>query len=204
MQAEALLREMASRRRFLRVAGIGVGGSAAALLAACGGGGGGTAGGAGAATTTTQLEPRGTAGSADVTTLNSALDLENMAVAAYTAGVPRLRGSAAAAGRRILEQEREHADALATAIRQLGGMPNKPKARYDFERWSSQRAFLTFATDLENTAIGAYVDALPRLVSPDLRGLAAAIVTNEAQHASVLLGERGLPQVPSAFVTGKV
>jgi rubrerythrin len=204
MDLEALRRDTASRRRFLRLAGVGLAGSSATLLAACGGGGAGTDGGGAVATTTTQLEPEGTAGSGDVTILNSALDLENRAVAAYTAGVPRLRGAAAVAARRILEQEREHVDALATAIRQLGGMPNRPKAAYDFPRWSSQHAFLAFATDLANTAIAAYVDALPRLVSPDLRGTTAAIATNEAQHASVLLGERGLPQVPSAFVTGKL
>lgn len=200
---EAFLRDRVSRRRLLGLAGVGVAGSSAAILAACGGGGGGETGG-GAAMTTTQLEPRGTAGSDDVALLNSALDLENLAVAAYTAGIPRLRGTAGVAARRILEQERDHADALAGAIRQLGGMPNRPKPSYDLPRWSSRDAFLAFATDLEDTAIAAYVEALPRLASPDLRGTAASIVTDEAEHVSVLLGERGLPQVPSAFVTGKV
>ena len=41
---------------------------------------------------------------------------------------------------------------------------------------------------------------------PKLRGTAAAIVTNEAEHIAVLLGALGADpfgQVPDAFVTGK-
>ena len=49
----------------------------------------------------------------------------------------------------------------------------------------------------------AYLDALPRLSSHDLRATAASIVTTEAEHASVLLGALGRPQVPTAFVVGK-
>jgi len=51
-------------------------------------------------------------------------------------------------------------------------------------------------------AIAAYLDALPKLSSPDLRATAAAIVTTEAEHVSVLLGALGRPPVPTAFVTG--
>ena len=65
---------------------------------------------------------------------------------------------------------------------------------------------LRFAVDLENTVIEAYLDAIPKLSSPDLRQTGAAIVSNEAEHISVLLGalNPGDPaaQVPNAFVTG--
>ena len=56
---------------------------------------------------------------------------------------------------------------------------------------------------IENRAIAAYLDALPKLSSPDLRATVASIVTTEAEHASVLLGALGRPQVPSAFVVGR-
>jgi len=197
-----MLQDLVSRRRLLGLAGLGLAGSSAAVLAACGGGdkGGGGGGGLGK---TTELEPEGTAASRDVLVLNSALDLENMAVAAYRAALPLLTGAALNAGKTFLEHEREHADALTEAIRQLGGAPNKPSRGYDFPRLAGQRAALTFAADLESTAIAAYIDALPRLTSPDLRGTAAAIVTDEAEHLAVLSGALGRPQAPRAFVTGK-
>ena len=63
---------------------------------------------------------------------------------------------------------------------------------------------LRFAVDLENTAIAAYIDALPKLGKGDLRATAAAIIANEAEHVAVLLGALGMEQVPGAFVFGKV
>ncbi|MGI8593825.1 MAG: DUF4439 domain-containing protein [Solirubrobacteraceae bacterium] len=190
-----------SRRRLLELVGLGLAGSSAALIAACGGDDKG--GGGGGLGSTTPLEPRGTAASRDVVVLNSALDLENMAVAAYRTVLPLLAGAALSAGKAFHEHEQEHADALAEAVRQLGGAPNKPSRGYDFPRLAGQRAALSFAADVEGTAIAAYIDALPRLTSPDLRGTAAAIVTDEAEHLSVLSGALGRPQAPRAFVTGK-
>lgn len=188
-----------ARRRLLQATGAALTGSVAASLAACGSGGGGSGG---VPATTTELEPQGSAGSRDVTILNSSLDLENMAIAAYQAALPLLRGSVLAAGRRVLDQEREHADGLAQAIRQLGGAPNKPRARYELPRLRGEEGALRFAVDVENTAIAAYMDSLPQLMSPDLRGTAAAILTDEAEHLAVLLGSLGRPQAPQALVTG--
>ena len=127
-----------------------------------------------------------------------------MAIAAYQAAAPALRGEARSAGQRLLEQEREHADALGDAIRQLGGTPNPPRASYAFPPLRTQARALRFATQVENTAIAAYIDSLPRLASPDLRGTAAAILTDEAEHLSVVLGALGRPQLTGAFVTGAV
>lgn len=44
---------------------------------------------------------------------------------------------------------------------------------------------------------------MPKLSDGRLRGTAAAILTNEAEHVSVLLGAMGRPPVPAAFVTGR-
>jgi len=187
---------MTSRRDFFRLAGVTTAGGAV-FLAACGDDDAGEGGGA---------SPQ----ERDVRILNSALDLEHTAIAAYTAGAPLLRGPALEVGRQFLVHEKEHAAALAQAIRDLGGTPNRPRRAEEYRRQlpnlRSQRDVLRFAVDLENAAVEAYIDSIPRLSSPDLRQTAAAIVSNEAEHISVLLGalNPGDPaaQVPQAFVTG--
>ena len=188
---------MTSRRDFFRVAGVTTVGGGAVFLAACGdddetGGGG--------------ASPQ----ERDVRILNSALDLEHTAIAAYTAGAALLKGPALKLGRQFLAHEQEHAAGLERAIRDLGGTPNRPRRgeeyRRQFPNLRSQRDVLRFAVDLENAAVEAYIDSIPRLSSPDLRQTGAAIVSNEAEHVSVLLGalNPGDPaaQVPQAFVTG--
>ncbi len=193
MDLDRFLRDPLSRRRFFRSAGVSVAGSSAVLLAACG---------------DEESSPDGTqerdaeSARADVEILNSALDLELMAVAAYRAGARLLNGDVLAVGRSFLEQEQEHADGLSRAIADLGGRPNRAKPSYDFPQLRSQEDVLRFAIDLENVAIAAYIDALPKLSRGALRGTAAAIVTNEAEHVAVLLGALGRPQSPEAFVTG--
>lgn len=195
MDVDRFLRDPVSRRRFFRTSGVSVVGGSAIFLAACGSDssptkqGGGSKDGGGSA--------------ADVEILNSALDLELMAVAAYKAGAALLKGDVLDIGKKFLAQEQEHADGLSTAIRDMGGTANKAKSSYDFPKLSSQDDVLKFAVDLENTAVAAYIDALPKLSSPQLRGTAAAICAAESEHIAVLLGALGRPRVPKAFVTGK-
>lgn len=170
-----------TRRRLLQLAALG-----SAALAGCGDGGGGGR----------ELDPE-----ADAALLNALLELEHTAVAVYAAA--RLDGAA----RRFGDHEREHADWLARAIRSLGGSPvgAKPLAEYrrGFPAFRTSRDALRFAVDLENTAVAAYSDALPKLTDPALRAAVASALTVEAEHISVLLGELGEPQVPHALVTGR-
>ena len=56
---------------------------------------------------------------------------------------------------------------------------------------------------LENTAIAAYIDAIPRLNTADLRAEGAAIVGAEAEHLAVLNGALRQRSAPTAFVTGE-
>jgi bacterioferritin (cytochrome b1) len=183
-----------SRRDFLRVAGAVT--APGALLAACGGGGGG--GGTGA------TQPN--LGEIDTEILNRILSLELAAIAAYSTGAPLLRGRALTRARQFLEQEHEHAGTLSRAIRDLGGTPNEPSTaeeyRREFPLLRNQADVLRFAVDLENRVVRGYVEGLPKLSSPELRQTAAGILTVDAQHISVLLGEEGRQQVPLAFVTG--
>ena len=189
---------MTSRRDFFRTGGLAACGGAL-LVAGCGGDEGGDPDAGGISS-----------GERDVRLLNFAVDLENTAVAAYTAGAGLLRGPARAAGARLLAHEREHAAGLGGAIKDLGGTPNQPRSREEyrsrFPNLKREEDVLRFAVDLENMAIEAYLDWIPRLSSPDLRQTAAAIVANEAEHISLLLGvlNPGDPaaQTPYAFVTG--
>ncbi len=183
MDVQRLLRDPLSRRTFFRASGVSVGGGSAAFLAACG--------------SNKKKEP-----SADVDILNSAIDLENMAIAAYTAGAPMLNGEIRTLARQFLGQEKEHADALSQVVLQAGGRADRPKSRYDFAKFSTQQEVLKFAAMIENVAIAAYIDALPKLSSGELRATAASIVTDEAEHLGVILGALGRPQVPAAFVVG--
>ena len=192
MDVDSFLRDPLSRRRFFARSGVVVAGSSATFLAACG--------------DDTKLPDAGPdeSDAADVEILNSALDLELMAIAAYKAGAARLKGEVLEVGKLFLEQEQEHADGLASAIKDAGGRPNRAMASYDFPELRSQTDVLRFAVDLENTAIAAYIDALPKLGRGDLRATAASIIANEAEHVAVLLGALGMEQVPGAFVFGKV
>jgi rubrerythrin len=191
MDIHRFLRDPLSRRRLLQTSGVGLIGGSATILSACG------------SDDTATAPGDDERDKVDVEILNGALDLELMAVAAYKAGAAKLRGSVLQIAKGFLEQEQDHADALGKAIRDAGGTPNKAKSSYDFPRFVSQDAVLTFAVKLENTAVAAYIDALPKLTKGDLRATAASILTTEAEHISVLRDALGLPPVPAAFVTGE-
>ena len=192
MDLDHFLRDPQSRRRFFRMSGVSVAGASAVFLAACSDD-----------TKNPVKAGEDESDQADVEILNSALDLELMAVAAYKAGAARLRGERLAIVKVFLEQEQEHADGLAAAVRDADGKPNRAKSAYDFPALRSESDVLRFAIDLENTAIAAYIDALPKLSENDLRATAASIITNEAEHVSVLLDALGREPVPAAFVTGR-
>jgi rubrerythrin len=177
-----------SRRAFLRGAGIAFAGAAPILTASCGGG--------------DEERRRDPAVPADVDVLNEVLNLEFMAMATYRSGLPHLRGPVAAIARELLEQEQEHAERLRQAVEQLGGRPNRPKRSYELPTFTGQGSVLRFTEQLERIAIEAYIDALTKLSEPELRGTAAAIATNEAEHEAVLLGALGQDQAPRALVTG--
>jgi rubrerythrin len=193
MDIDGFLRDPLSRRRFFHRSGVSVAGGSAVFLAACG------------REDPTSRAPTGPDESdqADVEILNGALDLELMAVAAYKAAAGQMRGSVLEIGKTFLAQEQEHADGLSAAIKDAGGTPNRAKSSYEFPALRSQTDALKFAVDLENTAIAAYIDALPKLSQGDLRATAAAIITSEAEHVAVLLDALGRDPMPDAFVTGR-
>jgi rubrerythrin len=175
------------RRAFLRGAGVALAGAAPVLAASCGG---------------DDERRRDPTVPPDVEVLNEAINLEYMSMATYRAGLPHLRGSIAGMARRFHEQEREHAQRLSEAVRQLGGRPRGPGRDYELPTFTGQASVLRFTEQLERIAIEAYLDSLGKLSDPELRGLAAAIVANEAEHGAVLRGALRQDQIPQALVTG--
>jgi bacterioferritin (cytochrome b1) len=199
MDLEALLHDPLARRTLFRATGAGVAGASATLLAACG-----------ARRTAGRKVPQGaltgpasTSASGDVAVLNSLLSLENFAIAAYGGAMELLKGPLLKLGKEFLLHEREHASALTEAIKQLGGTPNNKEQLYGFTKPVTLKEALQLVSSIENTAIAGYLDAIPKLSSPELRGTAAAIVTSEAEHLAELQGALKRPQAPTALVTGK-
>jgi rubrerythrin len=142
----------------------------------------------------------------DAAILGALLDQEYGAIAAYTLLAPKLHGRALVSARRFAGHERRHADALARAIRALGASPAPPRPQSEyaagFPKLRGERDALSLALDVETTAMAAYADALGKLATDPVRVTAATILTTEAEHAAVVLGDLGRPQVPEAFVTG--
>jgi rubrerythrin len=139
----------------------------------------------------------------DIVVLNSAIDLEHQAVAAYTAALGALTGENLRTARQFRDQERQHVVALGAAIKKIGGKANAARSSYNFPRLRDEKAILQFASRLENTAIAAYIDAIPRLNNADMRASAASILANEAEHLAVLNSALGERTAPEAFVTGE-
>ena len=152
MDLDHFLRDPQSRRRFFRMSGVSVAGACAVLLAAC-------------SDDTKNPVKVGPDESdlADVEILNGALDLELMAVAAYKAGAGKLRGERLASSRSSSSRSRSTPTGWRRRSRTPTASPTGPRAAYDFPVLRTEADVLRFAIDLENTAIAAYIDALPKL-----------------------------------------
>jgi hypothetical protein len=183
-----------SRRWLLKVAGATAGGAATMMLAACGG-----SHRVRAPTTTTATPP---VHSRDVNLLNSLLDLEHIAVAAYTAGIPLLSPAGGMAGQRFLTQELSHVGEVSGLVRLAGGVADKGRPSYDLGHPRNGEDVLRLLHQIERAQIQAYLQAIPKVSTPSTRAALAAVLANDAQHLSVLRAQLGRQPVPSALVTG--
>jgi hypothetical protein len=138
----------------------------------------------------------------DESILSAALGMELTLAAAYQRSQNQLGGIA----RLFRNQEREHAAALLAALRLLGA--KKPTASVDegalggLAAAAGRRARAVFATELENAAVKAYIDAHRKLRDARSMQLVTSILGNEGQHLTVLRSVAGRPEVPSAFERG--
>lgn len=141
---------------------------------------------------------------ADVDILNSALNAEREAIAAYQLGAESglLTKPTLAVALQFQGHHKAHADVLAGTVSKLGGAPAEAPAAYDFptETLKSEVDVLRFAAGLERGAVTAYLNALPLFGNRDLARAAASILGDEAMHWAVLRQALGEDPVPGAFV----
>lgn len=178
-----LVEDDVSRRRFLKGLGsAGVASFGAFVVAACGGSKKATS----TAAATAAAAPSAAGGTSDVAILNYALTLEYLETEFYekvlAAGL--FKGKTGATIKDFGEQERTHVEAIAGAVRKLGGTPAaKPTGRFPIES-ASQVASLAYS--VENLGAAAYLGQAAMIQSPEVLAAALAIHSVEARHAATL------------------
>jgi rubrerythrin len=140
----------------------------------------------------------------DVAILNTALDAEREAIAAYQLGADSglLEPAVKIVALKFQGHHKAHADLLAATVSKLGGHPVEAKKKYDFpvEKLKGQTDVLRFAAQLEQGAVSAYLGAVPAFGNRDLARAAASILGDEAMHWAILRNVLGEDPVPAAFV----
>jgi rubrerythrin len=140
----------------------------------------------------------------DVAVLERALEVERRLVVSYefAAQGDLLDSEVQEATQLFAEQEREHAEALRSALIDFGVDPGPPPAAAEIQglvEVDSQPALLEFLVALEREAIAIYEAAARDLAAPDLLRTGAQIACNEAQHLVVLRQQLGQNAVPEVF-----
>jgi hypothetical protein len=143
--------------------------------------------------------------SGDLDILNTALGLEWEGIAAYQVGAESglLTKPVLDVAVMFQDHHKQHADALMGAVKQLGGVPVEPMAKYEFpvDQLKSEADVLRFAAGLEQGAASAYHGAIPVFQNRELAQAGASIMADEAMHWAVLRHALGENPVPSAFVS---
>jgi rubrerythrin len=175
------LAEVSSRRRVLRVGGLGMlSASAVALLA------GNEA--------LAQQQQRRPAGANDVAILNVALGLEHEAINAYQIGAESnlLQPAVLQVAVAFQGHHKAHRDALAAAIRQMNGTPVAEKTRQEYMQSlnaasiHNQADILHLAQRLERGAANAYLGVIPSFTNRDLAKVAGRLAADETMHYTAL------------------
>lgn len=105
------------------------------------------------------------------------------------------------AAQTFLSQELGHVTELKGYIHQTGTPPVKPEASYDFGHPKTKQDALELLHRTEEELMAGYLGVTALLSPNGLRGSAAAIFANHAQHSTILRMELGLAPNPSPFVS---
>lgn len=139
----------------------------------------------------------------DIRIINTAIAAEHEAVAAYQLGAESglLEPGVLKVAVKFQGHHKEHVEALAKAVRSLGGRDVDARREYHFpvDKLKVQSDVLQFAAGLERGAVSAYAGAIPLFGNRDLSAAAASILADEAMHWAVLRSALGLDPVPGAF-----
>jgi rubrerythrin len=144
------------------------------------------------AATTTPAPPRKVA-PGDLDILNFALGLELLEQDFYSRVVTAneaqkyLHGRFAEVVPVIRDNETAHVQAITALITQLGGTPAAaPVTNFPTDVFISPVSFARFAYTLEEIGVGAYLGAISKIRSGDVRRAAASIYGSETRHAALL------------------
>jgi hypothetical protein len=187
-----LARDDVERKKFLKMAGKGIGGAAAAsglaaFIAACGSSSKTTstaaAAPAAAASTTTAAAAASTSG--DLTIVNYALTLEYLEDQFYAkvAASGLFSGTTLATLKIFGEEEAQHVAALHAVAAKLGTPAAKPTGKFPL---TSAASVAKLAATVENLGAAAYLGQAPNIKSAEILAAALAIHSVEARHAAVL------------------
>jgi rubrerythrin len=152
------------------------------------------------------------ASSHDEDILIAAIQLEQVAVLAYTTVLEGklLTPAFATIVRRFRDHEQAHVTVLTKALTDLGETPPPQATAKDVDAVvkglgdvRSQGDVVSFAIELELAAVAAYYDAHRTLLDGKLLQTGASIMANEAQHLVVLRQAVKQDPVPRALETGE-
>jgi rubrerythrin len=139
--------------------------------------------------------------------LSQALQVEQTAVVAYEAiaNSGRLSGRATTLLRSLLDDDRQHADQLVTALEGMGVKPPIPPRRATIQGLGAVHTdprAAEFAIVLEQRAIGAYSEVVRNLSDANLLRTIAGAMGTDGQHLVVLRQLSRRPPVAGAFERG--
>jgi hypothetical protein len=148
--------------------------------------------------------------SGDVAILNVALGLEHEAIGAYQLGAQSglLQKPVLDIAVQFQSHHKSHRDALANAIRQMGGTPVAEKSLDDYAKalnagtLKSQADVLDLAARLEIGATNAYLGVIPSFKETALAKVAARLAADETMHWTVLASALGRPLPTTALSFG--
>jgi hypothetical protein len=204
---ERLARDDIERKRFLKMAGKGIGGAAiatslGAFIAACGSSSGGSAStgaAAGAGTASTTMSSSSAAMSGDLAIVNYALTLEYLESQFYAkvAASGLFTGATLKTLKLFGGEESAHVVALHKVAMSLGTPATKPTGRFPLH---SAGQVAKLAASVENLGAAAYLGQAARITSKEVLAAALSIHTIEARHAATLnLLTRQNPTPDGAF-----
>jgi hypothetical protein len=197
---EQLARDDVERKRFLRMAGKGVGSAAiatslGAFIAACGSSSStsstaaaaakGNSGTATGGATSTMSSSSTTAMSGDLTIVNYALTLEYLESEFYAkvAKSGLFKGATLSTLKTFGAEENDHVAALHKVATSLGKPAAKPTGKFPVK---SATAVATLAATVENLGAAAYLGQAPAIQSKEVLAAALSIHSIEARHAATL------------------
>jgi hypothetical protein len=183
-----LARDDVARKKFLKMAGKGIGSAVAAsglaaFIAACGSSSKSTSTPAAKPATTASANPF--AGQGDLGIVNYALTLEYLEDQFYAkvAASGLFSGSTLSTLKIFGAEEAEHVAALHKVASELGKPAAKPTGKFTL---SSASAVASLAATVENLGAAAYLGQAPLIKSADILAAALSIHSVEARHAAVL------------------